>query len=70
MQSKFLHVLVEGPTKSWRFISGKLGMVYLQEDAVLSAVKDLPRMAGGCFIFQDQTSLLCDFGSSPTPEFL
>ena len=60
--------------RSWKFISRKLGTVYLSwdtvEDTVLSAVKDLPRMAGACFIFQDQTSLLCEFGSSPTLEFL
>lgn len=56
--------------KSWRFISRKLGMLYLREDAVLSAARDLPRMAGGCFIFQDQTSLLSEFGSSLTLEFL
>lgn len=70
MQNKFLYVLVEGPSKIMEIYQQKAGDGVPLGDVGLSAARDLPRMAGGCFIFQDQTSLLCEFGSSPTLEFL
>lgn len=48
---------------SGRCISGVMGTMHLGKDAVPSVARDLPRTVGGCFMFKDQTFLVCEFGS-------